>query len=99
VIVFTLSHAKNVIKADIASQSDPYVKVIVYDDILRQDVVRSTRHVNNTDKPVWNEILHFGFDSAPKSAIIQLWDKDTFTSDDLLGQVEVDLAKYWDSKR
>ena len=78
--------ASNLPKADWMSQSDPYVVILAADG--RQLMRSQTR--NNTNCPQWDELCSCNVtDESDFGVLIQTYDEDMLTSDDLLGTVEV----------
>jgi hypothetical protein len=76
----------NMPKMDILTHSDPYV-------ILSLNEIQKRSNTKSNDKnPRWNQ--HFYFDvKNPDTDVLHLdvWDRDTFTSDDKIGHVAVPL--------
>ncbi|KAK4774317.1 hypothetical protein SAY86_009252 [Trapa natans] len=65
--------------------SDPYVILT-----LGQQSVR-TRVIKNNLNPVWNEMLILSIpDNIPRLKVI-VYDKDTFSTDDFMGEAEIDI--------
>ncbi|CAM6111692.1 unnamed protein product [Calypogeia fissa] len=65
--------------------SDPYVVATIGQQTLKTTVIRSNLN------PVWNEELMLSVPSPPTPLKLQVYDKDTFSRDDIMGEAEVDL--------
>ncbi|KAG8069000.1 hypothetical protein GUJ93_ZPchr0005g14725 [Zizania palustris] len=65
--------------------SDPYVMLNLGHQSMKTKVIK------NTLNPVWNEILMLSIPHPVPSLKLQVFDKDTFTSDDRMGEAEVDI--------
>ena len=76
----------NLPDADDFGQSDPYVKIYVPNEIIP----RKTKFIKNNLNPKWNEefIIKIPNNNQQK-LLLEVWDKDRMTSDDLLGTVEI----------
>lgn len=68
--------------------SDPYVKLQHGKYKARSSVVN--RNLN----PVWNEKFVFQVKDLSLPLVIRVYDHDTFSSDDFMGQGLIDLRKY-----
>jgi len=70
---------------DINGKSDPYV-IMYFGGINLQQKRTTTRY--KTLMPVWNETFYFSCCEAGIDTIrMELWDQDTLTSDDYLGEI------------
>ncbi|CAM6037517.1 unnamed protein product [Sphagnum compactum] len=65
--------------------SDPYVVVTLGHQVLK------TRVINRSLNPVWNEEIILSVPSPPQPLKLQVFDKDVFSADDIMGDAEVDL--------
>ncbi|KAL2898325.1 putative ADP-ribosylation factor GTPase-activating protein AGD11 [Bienertia sinuspersici] len=65
--------------------SDPYVILC-----LGQQSVK-TRVIKNNLNPVWNEKLMLSIPDCVPPLKLLVYDKDTFTTDDFMGQAEIDI--------
>ncbi|KNA08085.1 hypothetical protein SOVF_165800 [Spinacia oleracea] len=65
--------------------SDPYVILC-----LGQQSVK-TRVIKNNLNPVWNEKLMLSIPESVPPLKLVVYDKDTFTTDDFMGQAEIDI--------
>ncbi|CAL5206680.1 unnamed protein product [Lathyrus oleraceus] len=71
-----------------ANSSDPYVVVNMGEQKLR------TRVVKNNCNPEWNEELTLSISDVHTPINLTVFDKDTFTIDDKVGDAEIDLKPY-----
>uniref|UniRef100_A0A0D9ZYI9 Uncharacterized protein n=1 Tax=Oryza glumipatula TaxID=40148 RepID=A0A0D9ZYI9_9ORYZ len=65
--------------------SDPYVMLNLGHQTMKTKVIK------NTLNPVWNERLMLSIPHPVPPLKLQVFDKDTFSSDDRMGDVEVDI--------
>ncbi|XP_042037660.1 ADP-ribosylation factor GTPase-activating protein AGD12-like [Salvia splendens] len=65
--------------------SDPYVLLI-----LGQQKVQ-TNVVNSNLNPVWNEVLTLSVPHDYSQIKLQVYDHDTFTADDIMGEADIDI--------
>ncbi|KAJ7550408.1 hypothetical protein O6H91_07G099100 [Diphasiastrum complanatum] len=65
--------------------SDPYVVLTLGQQKVKTKVIKSNLN------PVWNEELMLSVPSPPHPLKVQVYDKDTFSADDIMGEAEVDL--------
>ena len=86
----TVIQAKDLIAADRGGTSDPYVKLCVGS---RTDKARVTTVKSKTLNPKWGETFEFEIEESERrdELTIECFDKDTFGSDDSLGQVVIRL--------
>ncbi|XP_031489509.1 GTPase activating protein 1-like [Nymphaea colorata] len=71
--------------------SDPYVVVKMGDQRLKT-------HVKQNDlNPEWDEKLTLSVSEPILPVIIEVFDKDTFTKDDKMGDAEVDLSPFMEA--
>ena len=76
----------NLPDADDFGQSDPYVKIYVPNEIIP----RKTKFIKNNLNPKWNEEFIIKIPNNNKQKLLlEVWDKDRMTSDDLLGTIEI----------
>ncbi|KAJ4840593.1 Protein C2-DOMAIN ABA-RELATED 10, partial [Turnera subulata] len=61
--------------------SDPYAKM-------------KTRVVKKNCNPIWNEVLTLSIQDPDAPIRLTVFDKDTFTVDDKMGEAEVDIKPY-----
>ncbi|CAI8605486.1 unnamed protein product [Vicia faba] len=71
-----------------ANSSDPYVVVNMGEQKLR------TRVVKNNCNPEWNEELTLSISDVQTPIHLTVFDKDTFSLDDKVGDAEIDLKPY-----
>ncbi|KAG6538818.1 GTPase activating protein 1-like [Zingiber officinale] len=69
--------------------SDPYVVLSVSP---KQKV--KTRVIKHNTNPVWNEDLTLSIKDPSVPVRLEVYDKDTFTVDDPMGEAEVDIAPF-----
>ncbi|MCO5601153.1 hypothetical protein L7F22_055272 [Adiantum nelumboides] len=65
--------------------SDPYVKLRIGDHQVK------TRVIPNNLNPRWNEELTLATSNPPQPLRIFVYDKDTFSADDKMGEAQIDL--------
>uniref|UniRef100_A0A0A9GPH9 ADP-ribosylation factor GTPase-activating protein AGD11 n=1 Tax=Arundo donax TaxID=35708 RepID=A0A0A9GPH9_ARUDO len=65
--------------------SDPYVMISLGHQSMKTKVIK------NTLNPVWNERLMLSIPDPIPHLKLQVFDKDTFSSDDRMGEAEVDI--------
>ncbi|XP_062232539.1 probable ADP-ribosylation factor GTPase-activating protein AGD11 isoform X2 [Phragmites australis] len=65
--------------------SDPYVMINLGQQSMKTKVIK------NTLNPVWNERLMLSIPDPVPPLKLQVFDKDTFSSDDRMGEAEVDI--------
>ncbi|XP_021733116.1 protein C2-DOMAIN ABA-RELATED 7-like [Chenopodium quinoa] len=70
------------------SSSDPYVIITMGLQKLK------TRHVKNDCNPEWNDELTLAIYDLNDPINLTVYDKDTFTSDDLMGEAQIDIKPY-----
>ncbi|GLJ46671.1 hypothetical protein SUGI_0983640 [Cryptomeria japonica] len=75
----------NLVKKDLIS-SDPYVLIK-----LGQQRVK-TKTIKRSLDPVWNDELTIGVPSKTPRLEVEVMDEDTFTSDEPLGNIKVDIV-------
>ena len=91
ILTITISSAENLKKTDglFSSQSgDPYVKVL-----FDEKHVGTTKVIKKNSNPQWNEKillkLPHNFDFSKSTLSLQIYDHDTISSHDFLGQVKL----------
>lgn len=65
--------------------SDPYVILSLGNQIVK------TRVIKNNLNPVWNEKLMLSIPESVPPLKLLVYDKDTFTNDDFMGEAEIDI--------
>ncbi|XP_062150141.1 protein C2-DOMAIN ABA-RELATED 7-like [Alnus glutinosa] len=78
---------KNLAVRDTVS-SDPFVAVTMGEQKLK------TRMVKNNCNPEWNDELTLSIEDLNVPIILTVYDKDTFTTDDKMGDAEIDIKPY-----
>ncbi|KAL1828969.1 hypothetical protein ACET3Z_007381 [Daucus carota] len=68
--------------------SDPFVVVTMADQKLK------TRVVKNHCSPEWNDDLTLSIKDLTTPIKLTVYDKDTFTVDDALGEADIDIKPY-----
>ncbi|RDX84260.1 Protein C2-DOMAIN ABA-RELATED 9, partial [Mucuna pruriens] len=68
--------------------SDPYVVVNMGEQKLRTHVVK------NNCNPVWNDDLTLSIKDVKTPIHLSVYDKDTFSGDDRMGEADIDLKPY-----
>lgn len=68
--------------------SDPFVVVTMADQKLK------TRVVKNQCNPEWNDELTLSIKDITTPIKLTVYDKDTFTVDDVLGEADIDIKPY-----
>ncbi|KAH7439325.1 hypothetical protein KP509_04G056100 [Ceratopteris richardii] len=78
----------NLLDADVFDKSDPYAIITCHKQKLKSRVIE-----NGGSNPNWDQTFAFTIDSEVTEVLIKLFDRDTFTADDLLGTAIVPLHK------
>lgn len=78
------------------SNSDPFLKTWLEDAlglmISPQKIQSQSRR--STTAPVWHSIRDYGYLPQPDDVLVaELWDKDSFSADDLIGTVRIPVSK------
>ncbi|KAD3068936.1 hypothetical protein R6Q59_017070 [Mikania micrantha] len=74
----------NLVIRDVRS-SDPYVMLSLGNQSVKTRVIKSTLN------PVWNEKLMLSIPDDVPPLIVNVFDKDKFTTDDFMGEAEIDI--------
>ena len=82
----TVVGAKNLLPADRSGLSDPYV------EILFEGVRKVTGVKSQTLSPMWMQDFAFDVRDLTDEVTFRIWDKDTLTSDDFLGEARLQLS-------
>jgi serine/threonine protein kinase len=87
VVKVSVIEAKNLAPMDRSGQSDPYV--VVKATFSKQQFKTSV--IEKTLDPIWKE--EFTFHSPPEKGVLlfKVWDRDMWTPDDFLGELELPL--------
>ncbi|KAJ8478141.1 hypothetical protein OPV22_021868 [Ensete ventricosum] len=80
----------NLAKRD-AGDSDAYVVVLMGDQKLKTNVNK------NSLNPEWNEDLNFCVSDPTQPLKIEIYDKDTLTQDDKMGDAELDIQQFMEA--
>eukprot|EP00250_Pteridium_aquilinum_P016437 c23102_g1_i4 orf=83-742(+) len=81
-----LVQGRGLISADVFDKSDPYAVIT-----CNKQTVKSKTMENAGSDPVWDQTFAFAIDCEVTEAIIKLFDRDTFTKDDPLGDVKIPM--------
>ncbi|KAL1218298.1 Protein C2-DOMAIN ABA-RELATED 8 [Cardamine amara subsp. amara] len=73
--------------------SDPFVVITMGSQKLK------TRGVENNCNPEWNDELTLGINDPNQPVNLEVYDKDTFTSHDKMGDAEIDIKPFFDVQR
>ncbi|XP_020215321.1 protein C2-DOMAIN ABA-RELATED 9 [Cajanus cajan] len=73
-----------------ARASDPYVVVKMGEQKLK------TRVIKNNCNPEWNEELTLSIKDVKTPIHLTVYDKDTFSVDDKMGEADIDLKPYFE---
>lgn len=75
---------KNLVVRDLVT-SDPYVILTLGHQSMRTRVIKSSLN------PVWNEMIMLSIPDPVPLLKLQVYDKDTFSTDDRMGEAEIDI--------
>lgn len=75
---------KNLVVRDLVT-SDPYVILTLGHQSMKTRVIKSNLN------PVWNEMLMLSIPEPVPPLKLQVYDKDTFSTDDRMGEAEIDI--------
>ncbi|KAL8139174.1 hypothetical protein V2J09_005175 [Rumex salicifolius] len=81
-----LVSAKGLDGADFLSNVDPYAVIT-----CRSQEQKSNVASGGGSNPEWNETFVFTISGSVSELVIKLFDKDTFTADDFLGETKIPL--------
>ncbi|GBB94769.1 hypothetical protein RclHR1_02410015 [Rhizophagus clarus] len=87
-LTVTVVEAKNLKDEDLIGKSDPYINLIL--DKTNKQIQHTTTKSGDLN-PTYNETFTFRTD-GDSHLKIECWDKDTITSDDIIGKAEVSLS-------
>ncbi|KAL8166943.1 hypothetical protein V2J09_008442 [Rumex salicifolius] len=87
-----LVSAKSLEASDYFSKNDPYAVLTC----RTQEFKSSVASAGNGTNPQWNENFVFSISGDVSYLSVKLYDKDTFTADDYLGQAEIPLEAVFD---
>eukprot|EP01133_Synstelium_polycarpum_P010993 gene10993-12804_t len=83
--------ARNLVAADISGKSDPYVKI----RMTSTSKYHNTKVVQKNLNPTWNETFQIELiNSAYDLIVLEVYDKDSIGSDDLIGYVALDPSLF-----
>lgn len=98
-MIVDIIEARNLPKMDVIGSCDPYCKVWLS---TRPTFVQQTKIVKQSKVPVWNESFSFSFEASSLSVAtlnIDVFDWDRVSSDDLISNLSISLAKEAQEKR
>ena len=90
-LTLVVRRAEHLRPADPNGKADPYVKLS-----LGSEPVRATRVIRESLKPKWEKSFEYKgvlLALTKEGLLMQLWDKDTFSRDDLMGTVQLTAAE------
>jgi len=82
-----VSDASGMVKKDLLSKNDPYVKLFFEGQQWKSSVKK------DNDKPVWKETCVFNLRNKKSKLVAEIWDYNSSTPDAFLGLATVDLAR------
>ena len=80
--------AKNLMPRDRSGSSDPYVEVHIEGQMKKTKVV--TQNLN----PMWMQELAFDVTDENNEVLLRVWDRDTLSKDDFLGETRFRVADF-----
>ncbi|XAR72226.1 hypothetical protein NMG60_11018796 [Bertholletia excelsa] len=83
----------NLVGRDSVTSSDPYVTVSNGEQTVK------TRVVKNSINPEWNDELTLPIKDINDPLVLSVYDKDTFTEDDKMGDAEIGIKPYTECLR
>jgi tRNA A-37 threonylcarbamoyl transferase component Bud32 len=94
-LIVKVLEARNIAAMDKGGTSDPYCRLKCNFNKQRF----KTKVIDKTLTPKWEETFKFFAPAQPEGQVIlKMWDKDRWTSDDFLGEIQIDISKYADGK-
>ncbi|KAF8083453.1 hypothetical protein N665_0772s0022 [Sinapis alba] len=81
----------NLVSRD-SQSSDPFVIITMGSQTLK------TSRVENNCNPEWNDELTLAFNDHNQPVNLEVYDKDTFTSHDKMGDAEIDVRPFLESQ-
>lgn len=95
VLVVKVVEARNIAAMDKGGTSDPYCRLKCNFNKQRF----KTKVIDRTLNPKWEETFKFFAPAQPEGQVVlKMWDKDRWTSDDFLGEIQIEIGKYADGK-
>lgn len=87
--------AKDVIKMDVGSKSDPYLRFRIKN---KKDTAVQTQVISNTLNPVWNEELELlSYDRKNDIIEVDMLDEDTKKDDKMMNTIEIPIGEHPDN--
>ncbi|CAB4396850.1 hypothetical protein RhiirA5_365103 [Rhizophagus irregularis] len=87
----TVVEAKKLTDVDLFGKSDPYVKLVLSDNKSQSTTIKKGEL-----NPKYNEEFNFVTDGE-KELKVEVWDRNTIGSDELIGSEVIPLAKVYES--
>ncbi|KAI3927309.1 hypothetical protein MKW98_008011 [Papaver atlanticum] len=88
-----LISAKGLENTDFLSNMDPYAVLT-----CRTQENKSTVASGQGSDPNWNESFIFTISEGASELVIKLWDRDTFSADDVIGQATIPLEPVFEGE-
>ena len=73
--------------------SGPFSKSDLFVEVQVEEKKRSTKVIKKSLTPIWNEKITLPFERKDAQAIFKVYDQDALTSNDLVGEVSVEIMK------
>ncbi|CAJ1357139.1 unnamed protein product [Effrenium voratum] len=90
VLMVKVKSARELICLDVTSESDPYVVA----ELIGGRQQMRTKSIKNCADPVWDETLMLNVFNPRRDVLrLRVWDADTFTEDDHIGQCDIPLCQ------
>jgi hypothetical protein len=94
--VIQLIGASDIPKADVTSESDPYVKAYLIEGGVKSKPFKTSFKIDNPN-PVWNAYHDFRISYRVTLVLrIEVWDSDFSSPDDLIGDINIPLEQLRD---
>ena len=93
-LVVEVVEARSLSPSDVNGWADPFAKVFLNDSSMGK-----TKYISRTLNPQWKETFHSKKKiEAVDTLFVKIYDHDSFSTNDLIGQVKVELTAYNDGK-
>lgn len=90
--------ATDVPKADLTSESDPYLKAYVIEGKMKSKIYKSLVRDDNRN-PIWDSYHDFRLAYNVEACLkVEVWDADVYNKDTLVGDVTIPLHELQDEK-
>jgi len=94
-LIVKVIEARHIAAMDKGGTSDPYCRLKCNFNKQRF----KTKVIDKTLTPKWEETFKFFAPYPPEGQfILKMWDKDRWTTDDFLGEIQLDVSKFADGK-